>query len=786
MTAIAVHMVLPGREVGKAPVRARETIARFLERVGWAFTLPTICMVDGAPVLRRHWRRMRIKATSQIVFLSRPRGGAGTRGILGLVALITLSALAPWAGGLAATALGISSASSLFGAAFLAGGAFLVNALVSPKAGGQSESSDTLYSFGTQSNSARVLQAIPVSYGRVKKIPDYAAVPWSEFVGNDQYLNLLLVDGLGEYEREQILVDDTLLWDSTDGLSDSFSDVEIAFYGPGEEITLFPVNVATAVEVSGQELPDFAEDGWVGGFVANASGTTATALAMDIVFPGGCYSLNDSGDMQSRSVTITAEYRSIDSVGAATSDWSTLATATYTLTTKKPKRFSIKQSVSAGRYEVRMRRSPAPSTSSNTVDNVTWSGLRAFLTAPTSFPGVSVTAIRMKATQQLTSASAQKLGIVETRILPVWTGTAWEDQATRSPAWAAWDMATNTDYGARRNVSKMDLQAFIDLDATATSRGDRFDYEFTSAVGVPDALDTALRTVRAKHRWIGDILSLVRDEWRALPQMLLTDREIVRDSLSIEYQFAADDSTDAVVLEYVDETTWGAAEIQVPEDVTPEYPARIQIPGIVQRAQAYREAGFYWRQQYYRRVRPSLETEHDGRLLSYGSVVALQSELPATWGSSGAVVGVAGLVLALEPPPAWAVSGQHYVMLRDRWGGPFGPVMISRYLDDGHGVLDSADLTTVETQQGTTLGDVLARGDGAEHPSFALGVSSDWRRQCIVISGAPSGDKVSLSLVVDVRPSMRVLRSSGCMMMGAAPRRPSRPRRRSAFRKHRW
>jgi hypothetical protein len=38
---------------------------------------------------------------------------------------------------------------------------------------------------------------------------------------------------------------------------------------------------------------------------------------------------------------------------------------------------------------------------------------------------------------------------------------------------------------------------------------------------------------RSRHFRLGDTVSLVRDEWRDVPTMLLTNREIVRDSTKV-------------------------------------------------------------------------------------------------------------------------------------------------------------------------------------------------------------------------------------------------------------
>lgn len=209
MTAI-VHYVLPGHEVGRAAPRVGERIGEFLERVGWArrakvdgrlrwlFRLPTVCVVNGEYLLQRYWRRRHIKPSDCIAFVSRPLGGRGVNGkqIAGLVI----------------------------------GGSLLINALVMPRAGGQAQQENLpqLYSLTAAGNLGRPMETIPVSYGRLKKFCDFASAPWSEFVGDDAYLHVLLCEGLGKYNHERIYLDDTVLWDEVTGFAAGF-DARPAF-----------------------------------------------------------------------------------------------------------------------------------------------------------------------------------------------------------------------------------------------------------------------------------------------------------------------------------------------------------------------------------------------------------------------------------------------------------------------------------------------------------------------------------------------------------------------------
>lgn len=748
-----LHIAAPGIELARAMPRARETVAGFLRRIGWSTTrTPTICIVNGEPVLRAQWRKTRIKAGMSVLFQSLPRGGSmNGASVAGLLGMIALTALAPWAAGGIATALGISGAigTQIISGAILLGGGFLLSTLTAVKSGGSQDPETPIYSWNRQTNSARPLQPIPCAYGRTKRTCDYAAVPWSSFEGNNQYVHLLLSEGVGKFEREQILIGDTVLWSAEDGLNPNFTGVTINFYDPNEEITAFPVNVETSEEVDGQELQ---YPTYTGGFISNASGTTATRLVCDVVCPNGVGLANSSGGLDLYPVVARAEYRPVDDSGSPTGDgtWSLLATGGNFYRTKSAVRFSVGADVAPGRYEVRLRRNVAKSTDSRVSDTMTWAGLRAFITGPKAFP-VSTIAIRAKATDQFSGDSASNLAVVETRILPVWTGSAWEEQATRSPAWAAYDIATNTDYGGRFPDSRMDSQAFYDLDALCASRGDTFDYDFTSTQPVPDALDVALGACRAKHKWLGGTLSLFRDEWASVPEVMLTDGEIVRGSLEIEYIMKPSDAQQCVVHEYINEDTWQIEEAVAPRDATEELIAdatRLQMEGVVNRAQAQREAEFLLRQNLYRRRHATFETEYEGRMLSIGTPILLQSDLPLEWGQGAKIAQQIDTSLYLDRTLTWE-DGQNYVVLRTPRAKSFGPIKCSMGANAAVVVLDETDLGIVEAAQGLTLDDVLTLEPGSPLPSLAFGLGTSWLRRGVVSRGTPSGSRVQISVYLD-------------------------------------
>jgi hypothetical protein len=673
--------------------------------------------------------------------------------------------------------LGASFGAGTFGAAALGagvalGGSLLINALTAPKQGATnapSATQDQIYSVAAQGNTAKLGQPLPVWYGRLKTFPDFAATPWGEFVGNDQYLNVLLSTTMGSLDYEAVYIDDTVLWQAGAGVEPGF-DCQIAFYEPGQTVTLFPVNVDQSSEVSGQQLPsgggttggrydfggfsfpasDRSPGAWLGGFVANPAGSLAQSIAIDFVFPAGCFTYNkDNGNYGYSTVGLTCEVAPCDDTGVQTGAYAQLFYIERSYNSQSPVRDSVKADVAPSRYLVRFRREDGELAGQAGSNAVIWAGLRSFLKGANSFADVSTVAIRIKASQSTQGAS--KFGVLATRKLPVWNGAAFVTQATRNNGWAFLDAVVNSQYGSGLSIAKVDFNAVVSFAAGCDSRGDSFDYEFTAAVAVPDALDKILTAARARHFWLGDTVSIVRDEWRDVPTMLLTDREIVRDSTQVTFTMLGDEDPDAVVVEYIEENTWLPGSVQYPPDsgtFTAGNAETKRIDGIINRAQAFREAAFYYLQSIYRRENVQIQTEYEGRAITFGSVLRLQSELPEAYGYGGAVVDVTGHTLTLNPAPVWD-TGPFYIRLRRPNGTSFGPILVAEDGDASLAVLDAASLAAAEAAQSTTLAAVLAREPGAEDPSFELGTGVSSSKLCVVLNGVPSGDLCTLSLVVD-------------------------------------
>ncbi len=734
------------------------------KRQDW-FNCPTICLRNGEPVLRGRWDDAIIGAGDVVVFVPLPQGGGGGGGKnpLRTVLMLAVMVAAPYLGGVIAGAVGVTSTIgvSLITAGVALVGTTLVNVLLpppkpaAPSFGRGVPSPSPTYSLAAQGNQARLTQPIPVIYGRHRVYPDLAATPWVEYRNNDQYLHQLHCIGQGEYDLEQVRIEDTPIA--------SFEEVETQFVPPGGSVTLFQADVVTAPEVAGQELiganqRDAGEDGWIGPFTANPAGTRATRIGIDVVMPRGLYYANDDGNLGNRTITWDVEARAVDDDGVVAGNWIAVASESVTANKNTPQRRSYRYTVAAGRYEVRLRRANDKIGDARAGHEIRWGGLKTFLEDAPAFGDVTLLAVRMRATDNLSQRSARLVNVIVTRRLPVWgPETGWsEPQPTRSIAWAFAD-AARAKYGAGLDDARIDLTALHALDAVWQARGDRFDAVFDQGLTVWEALTRIARCGRALPFLQGGILRIARDAPRTLPVALFGPRNIVRDSFRVQYVMPGEDTADAVTVTYFSERTWTPDEIvaSLPDSAAEaaDMPATVELFGCTGASQAEREGLYMAGANRYRRRIVTFRTELEGLIPTYGDLIAVTHDLPR-WGQGGEVTAVDGRTLTLSEPLEWGAGEEtaagtgvdtarppvHYIALRRRDGTLSGPWPVAPS-GDKRAVVLSEDLD-LEPYTGAD----------EERTHFAFGPGEAWGLRARVMAVRPRGEQVEITAVgEDVR-----------------------------------
>lgn len=148
----------------------------------------------------------------------------------------------------------------------------------------------------------------------------------------------------------------------------------------------------------------------------------------------------------------------------------------------------------------------------------------------------------------------------------------------------------------------------------------------------------------------GGIVRFVRDEAKTIPVALFSPRNIVKNSLSIQYIMPSEDTADSVTIEYFSNKTWKTTEITgiLPES-TSENTATVELFGCTDKDQALREALYMAAANRYRRRIVSFMTELDGLIPTYGDLVAITHDMPS-WGKGGEIVSRDGNKLSLSEP----------------------------------------------------------------------------------------------------------------------------------------
>jgi len=234
------------------------------------------------------------KDGDSVALLLVPAGGSdGAKGVIGAIAMIAISFIAPVAGSVIAGSLGFGTASAAGYAAtaFKLVAVLALSALVppAPKAAQGEESKF----FSGQSNVARPYGIVPRVYGRMRIAPALAANTILENIGTVSRIANLYDFGIGDLELTDIMVGDTLLSTLTNEVRQVYGAAPHSFHYMtalvGYQQFSFDMKDATPVHVSTR--------------------ADAIAASVDIMFPAGLASITDRGNTVPLQVGFRTEYK---------------------------------------------------------------------------------------------------------------------------------------------------------------------------------------------------------------------------------------------------------------------------------------------------------------------------------------------------------------------------------------------------------------------------------------------------------------------------------------------
>lgn len=257
--------------------------------------------INGCPVLNSAWGRIRPAPGDHVFIYTKIRGGGDNKNPLRTILSIVVIAVATYFGGPA----GFGASSKLMGAvagATIAGvGMALVNSAFPMRLPEQitySYKDSPTYSLSGASNSYNPWGPVPVALGRHRVFPPFAAKPYTEVVGNDEYIRLCVLWACNPQDISNLQIGDTSIW--------NFDDVEVeTIQGlPGQDniLTLFPGTVDQTTV--GTDLTQ------AGGWVTRDVPTGSDELVGDIFFKRGLVSISSSSGKRSElTIQFNVNYR---------------------------------------------------------------------------------------------------------------------------------------------------------------------------------------------------------------------------------------------------------------------------------------------------------------------------------------------------------------------------------------------------------------------------------------------------------------------------------------------
>jgi len=470
--------------------------------------------IDGHVIPAGNWSRVRLKKGTTLTFTPRLEGGDVLKTVLMLA--VTVAAFvfaAPIAGlftiaGFALTGAALSLATALVAGGIMLAGTLAINALfpVRPPAEAEAINSSALISIQGARNQLNPFGAIPDILGRHRISPLFAAKPYTEIVGDDQYLRMVFCFGYGPLLIENIRVGETPLL--------SFSDVEMqlrqGFVGDAA-VSLFPgvvdeVQLSIAL-VNPVDPPGVDGDGGYWSPVQVTSPDT-DEIGLDWTASQGCYSINkDTGAPENWQVTVSMRYRLL-----GTLIWTLPGDVAFTRNTS-PARRGVRLPVARGQYEVQTRKHTGDGDPAKVRDDIVWTAIRSFTNvSPVNFPKpLALLALRIRATDQL-SGVLDTLNADCTSLVTAWNGSIWV--ANTASQWPP-DLFRHVLQGPAnaRPVpdSAIDLENLQAWHAYCVANGFKFNQVRTNVSSVASALDDIAAAGRAVKTFINGKWGVIWD-----------------------------------------------------------------------------------------------------------------------------------------------------------------------------------------------------------------------------------------------------------------------------------
>ena len=302
-----------------------------------------------------------------------------------------------------------------------------------------------------------------------------------------------------------------------------------------------------------------------------------------------------------------------------------LVTAKQATTVRRAVSFKVPK----GQYEVRLRRLTADATSDNTFDECMWTALRTVRsTAPVKMQGLAVTALRIKATDQLNGIVDRFNGVVQA-LIPDYTGTGWVMQPTSNPASIYRHILQGAGNNRPLDDSRLDLAKIEAWHTRCRQAGHAYDAIINYDTSVREVLQDVAALGRASPAIVDGRWSVVEDVAQSVPVQHFTPR----NTFGFEAQKAFDEQPHALRVRFINRAKgWVADERLVFADgyteATATHYETLELAGVTSADQAWKHGRYHLATALLRPERYQFNTDIEHLVCTRGDLIRLTHDVP--------------------------------------------------------------------------------------------------------------------------------------------------------------
>ncbi|MEN6535656.1 MAG: host specificity factor TipJ family phage tail protein [Bryobacteraceae bacterium] len=714
------------------------------EKPVWQNRRDLIVRIGDHEIPEENWSKVRVKKGQAVTFIPRLQDGQVWRTVFSVVIAIAAIAIAgPLASSLTIAGFAITGTALTVATALIAGGIMLagtlaLNALFPIAKPEQLESvnSTALNSINGAQNQSNPFGPIPVVFGTHLQSPYYAAKPYTEIVGDDQYLRLLFCLGYGPLAISDLRIGETPL----SSFSDVTTEIRQGFVGDAP-VTLYPGEVdevALSIELHNPNgSPGTVDD--VGYWQSQTTSVDTDEISADWIATQGIYVINAStGSPDNWSVLISMRYRL---VGTAT--WTEPGDIQFTRSTS-PSRRGVNLPVPRGQYEFQTRKHSGDGDPAKHKDTIVWTALRSIRKAPPiAFPKpLAQVALRIRATNQL-SGVINTFNCITSSLVKAYSGSGSTWNANTASQWPP-DLFRHVLQGPAnaRPVpdALIDIANLQDWWNYCVANGFKFNKVLISVMSVYDQIYEIAAAGRAIPAFIDGKWGVIWDR----PNDSIVQHFTPRNSWGFQGQHPYPQQPHGWRVPFINETNGYTQDERIVYDdgfdaTNATLFEGIQFPGVTDPDLVWKHGRFHIAQSRLRPEKISLSVGWEHLICTRGDRVSVTHDVLLIGLASGRLKSIAAQVVTFDEQIT-IEAGKSYGM---QFRVPEDARIIDRAVDPSVVAGDYTSLTLVGDLTGLSAGNLFAFGETNQE-------SADYRVQGI----SHQKDLIATLTLVDDAPAV--------------------------------